>query len=776
MATLPLPFLVDELANLAANKRLRTPGTREERRVYFASNDYLGAAARSVESSRPAPTDSDGQALSLAMVAELAVGAQASRLVLGDDESHVRLEAEICRWLMAEACLTFTSGYAANVGALSALLGPNDVVVSDSENHASLIDGIRLSRAKVVRFQHLSLAALEEALAEAKRLIAASVSTLEPRKQRGVSGEGGGDTVSLGATFSPPVASVAGYVTGSPTNAPRVWVVTESYYSMDGDGPDLVGVADLCEQYQAFLYVDEAHALGTFGPEGRGRCAEAGVRPHVLMAAFGKSLAGQGGVIVGTRELRAYLWNRARSFMYSTGLHPALAVAATNAIVFARSGEGEAARARLRTASQRLQRALHDVIEGSSTVPHLHASLSSQSRPRKDGVCEHGFGPRELLGPIVPWVLGEEATVLRVAEWFHWQGMPLYPIRPPTVPAGKSRFRFSLTGASDQTSLTRLCELLRDSTLHALLRARDSHEDAAVESTNVDIQAATSNVRLEPGHRAGVPSETRGQLFLMVGTGTEVGKTHISEACLYAMRDRKPIPWKVVETGLASLQAMQLDSDQARLERAAGRALPAGSYRLEYPEPVSPHLEARRTGIKFDLSRADETLRQLLADGSPVLAEFPGGLFSPLAEQQNDVSGGPVRDLGLEQVRVAGARVEMAGPLDPLLTVHLVARWLEVARREGARAHCLLVAPNRLGCLHDVLATLAGAQQVHVFPDAVILSSVATTDASQASNAVELRRMVGARSNPRAVVALPRGSSETLAGYDMLRKLLASLE
>jgi 8-amino-7-oxononanoate synthase len=206
-----LRHLEADLAQLAERGLLRRcDGPPPADLLNLCSNDYLGYARE------PWP---EGPALPS--------GAGASRLVFGEHAAHAGAERALADWLGAESALLFSSGYAANVGVLSSLAGEGDVILSDRLNHASIIDGCRLSGAKTVVIPHRDTAALEEALHQAR-------------------------------------------------DARRRWVVTESYFSMDGDIPDLAALRALCDAHDAALVVDEAHALGVFGPEGAGLLARAG--------------------------------------------------------------------------------------------------------------------------------------------------------------------------------------------------------------------------------------------------------------------------------------------------------------------------------------------------------------------------------------------------------------------------------------------------------------------------------------------------------------------
>lgn len=374
-----LRALPDALADLERSGLLRTPDdhlARASLRARFGpqfvdltSNDYLGLGAVNVsrETLSSAP------------------GAGASRLIYGSTTEHLELEEELARWVGTEAALLFSSGYAANVGALSCLLGPGDVALSDALNHASLIDGCRLSRAEVRIVPHLDLAALEGEL-------------------RGAAG------------------------------ARARWVVVESYYSMDGDSPDLRALRRLCDRHDAHLYVDEAHGLGIFGPAGAGLCAEAGIQADVLQGGLGKACGAQGGFIAGSATLRTWLWNRARSFVYSTAPSPLLA-ATTKAQVH-RTRAADDLRARLFGGAQLLRDALREL-----DVPLIPGSH----------------------GPIVGVLVGTAEDVLAVADDLRSQGFLTQPIRPPTVPPGSCRLRLTVSAAHTPEALRRTAQAIHQS-------------------------------------------------------------------------------------------------------------------------------------------------------------------------------------------------------------------------------------------------------------------------------------------------------------------------
>jgi 8-amino-7-oxononanoate synthase len=318
----PLPPLDDELATLAQSDRLRSCAlldgasrihteTAGRQVVAFCSNDYLGLAGHPALAS----------AAAAAMVGH-GFGAGASRLVSGEQSPHRDAERGLARLVALPAALLYSTGYQANLGVLAALAGAPDLVVSDRSNHASIIDGARLSRAKVAIYDHADVAAARAILREA-------------------------------------------------TGFRRRLLVTESLFSMDGDTAPLAGLADVAREHDATLIVDEAHALGALGPAGAGLCAAAGVTPDVLVGTLGKSLGSFGGFVAGADVLRAYLVNRSRSFIYTTAPPAPLAAATAAAVDLVLGPEGDARRARLSANCQRLRAALTDagILHGPAAGP-----------------------------------------------------------------------------------------------------------------------------------------------------------------------------------------------------------------------------------------------------------------------------------------------------------------------------------------------------------------------------------------------------------------------
>jgi 8-amino-7-oxononanoate synthase len=378
----PLAFLEGRLGELRSAGLLRIPQVGSERVELWegalrggqrlldvSSNDYLGYGSRPVSRE------------TLDACTGIPLGAGASRLLGGTTLAHDRLEAALATWLGFPTALLFSSGYAANVGILASLMGPDDLVVSDALNHASLIDGCRLSRARVAIVPHLDLAAIESALRSA------------PESHR--------------------------------------FVLTESYFSMDGDTPDLAALRSLSQRHGAALIVDEAHALGVFGPAGAGLCAAQGVKPDLLVATLGKALGTQGAFAATDHSTRSWLWNRARSFVFSTGVSPFLAALTAHRVAEARSDDASRQR-------------LH------------HAAATLRARLRDRGLPV----PARSHGPVVPIILGSPERALLAARTLLDNHILAIAVRPPTVPDGTARLRITLTAAMTPEDLTRLASAL----------------------------------------------------------------------------------------------------------------------------------------------------------------------------------------------------------------------------------------------------------------------------------------------------------------------------
>ena len=324
--------------------------------VLLCSNNYLGLA------SHPEVVEAAARA-----ARDFGASSASSRLISGHMTVHAQLEEKIAAWKGTSAALLFSTGYHANIGAISSLVGAGDVVVSDELNHASIIDGCRLSRARVAVYRHNEVASLRQRLADCR-------------------------------------------------DARRILVVTESVFSMDGDIAPLEAIADACADSGAWLMVDEAHAVGVFGPGGAGVVAERGLtaRVDVQMGTLGKALGSFGSYVAGSRRLIDHLVNRARSFIFTTGLPPSAAAAASAALdVIAREpsrAEGLLARARALGATLR---------EADLEIPRVESQ-------------------------ILPVLVGDARRAVEAAERLLERGYYVAAIRPPTVPDGTSRLRLSL--------------------------------------------------------------------------------------------------------------------------------------------------------------------------------------------------------------------------------------------------------------------------------------------------------------------------------------------
>ena len=324
--------------------------------VNFSSNNYLGLA------NHPAL-----RAAAVAAIERYGCGSGASRLISGNMTLHEELEAKAAALKGTEAALVFNSGYQANIGILSVLADEGDLILSDALNHASIIDGCRLSRAKSVIYPHSDLARLEDELKKA------------------------------------------------PASA-RKLIVTETLFSMDGDEALLVEIVELAERYGALVMVDEAHATGVFGPNGAGLVAKLGLveRVPVQMGTLGKALGGFGAYVAGSRKLRELLINRARSFIFTTSLPPAVMAMAIAA------------------------------IEILYKEPERRLALWHNCRVLREGLKRLGFSLGESQSQIQPLVIGDAQKCMAFSERLLEKGVFAQGIRPPTVPPGTSRLRITL--------------------------------------------------------------------------------------------------------------------------------------------------------------------------------------------------------------------------------------------------------------------------------------------------------------------------------------------
>ena len=334
-----LAATLTELRHAGLLRHMRLPNG-----IDLVSNDYLGLAEHPYL----------GEAMRAALD-RVPPGSGGSRLLRGHHDAFERAEARLASFSGSESALLFGSGYAANIGLLQAVVSRDDLIVSDAHNHASLIDGMRLTRAETVIYPHQDLDALAAALAR-------------PRKGRAI-------------------------------------VVTESVFSMDGD---LTALADLCgiaERAGALVIVDEAHATGMYGPRGSGRVEELGLRDRVVatMHTGGKALGSGGAWVAGSRALRDVMVNRARSFIFSTAPLPVLGAALCAGLELI---EREPERRRdVHRKSAALRRALSDAgvpAGGGSMIVPIVVGSNERALAMQEGLMAAGFDARAIRPPSVP--------------------------------------------------------------------------------------------------------------------------------------------------------------------------------------------------------------------------------------------------------------------------------------------------------------------------------------------------------------------------------------
>jgi 8-amino-7-oxononanoate synthase len=320
----------------------------------FCSNNYLGLADHpALVAASDASTYGEG------------VGAAASRLITGTMDAHRDAEIAYADFLGSRAAALFSTGYAANVGTVQALVGPGDAVFSDALNHASLIDGCRLSRASVHVYSHRDVDQLESLLREHR-----------PRARRAL-------------------------------------VITDSLFSMDGVTAPLRDIADLARSFDAGLLVDEAHALGVFGPSGRGLSASLGIEPDVVVGTLGKAFGVAGAFVAASEEIVSLIRNRARSFVYSTAPPPMVARAAIEALQLVRQAD-DARKTLLENADE------------------LRAKLRTL-----------GFEVPKENTHILPVLIGDNERTMQLSAKLLERGVFVQGIRPPTVPEGTARLRLT---------------------------------------------------------------------------------------------------------------------------------------------------------------------------------------------------------------------------------------------------------------------------------------------------------------------------------------------
>lgn len=363
----------------------------------FSSNDYLGLA------NDPLLKEAASKA-----VWDYGAGSGASRLICGSLAPHHELEEALAHFKGAEAALTFSSGYATALGTIGALLSKDDVIVVDKLVHACVVDAARLCGAKMRVFAHNDPGSLEKILqwADQRRPAAPGLSR------------------------------------------PRTLIVTESVFSMDGDLAPLREIVELKDRHGAWLMLDEAHATGLFGQNRRGlaEAYELADRVEIQMGTLGKALGASGGYVCGARPMIDMLINRARSFIFSTAPVPAAAAAATAAVRFVESPEGELRRSQLWA---RVDRVKNGLIAGRFPVPVIRS-------------------------PIIPLIIGSEAKAMDLAAALRALGVFIPAVRFPTVARGEARLRLTVTAAHTPEEI--------DEMLVGLLHANTPEQGDGVEA------------------------------------------------------------------------------------------------------------------------------------------------------------------------------------------------------------------------------------------------------------------------------------------------------
>jgi glycine C-acetyltransferase len=346
--------------------------------INLASNNYLGLA------NHPKLIEA-----SLRATRELGVGSGAVRTIAGTMRIHMELEEKIARFKNVEACVVFQSGFAANAGTVSAILGKEDFIVSDELNHASIIDGARLSRAKIKVFRHKDVDHCEELLKEVQN---------EPGHKL---------------------------------------VITDGVFSMDGDIGPVDKLAVLAEKYGAIMMVDDAHASGVLGRNGRGSIDHFGMhgRVDVQVGTLSKAIGALGGYVCGSKDLIDYLYHRARPFLFSTSHPPSVAATCIAAFEI------------LEKEPERIDRLWKN-------------TKYFQGELKRAGFNIGGVNTPETETPITPVIIGEGRAAMKFSRALFEEGVMGTGIAFPTVPEGKARIRLILTSEHTKAQMDRALEIL----------------------------------------------------------------------------------------------------------------------------------------------------------------------------------------------------------------------------------------------------------------------------------------------------------------------------
>lgn len=348
----------------------------------FSGNDYLGLAAEHYSNA-----------------ATMSYGSTGSRLTTGTHQIHLDLEALIARWKKTEAAILFSSGYMANLGAISVLLDSRDIVYVDEVAHSCIYDGIRLSKARKQIFRHNDTEHLEQQLAKSR------------------------------------------------PDGVKALIITDSVFSMDGDKAPLIKMAQLAKQYQASLYVDEAHGAGVLGKHGAGLVEELELSDvEIQMGSFSKALGLEGGYIAGSQELISYLRNKARTFIYSTAAAPIVIAEAHARISKLLNGELD----------QRREQLKDNISYFRKRLAEIGYTLYDQANPAAES--DNGLKAYNDNTAIFAVFVGDIDTTLASAAKLRQHKIFVTAIRPPTVK--QARLRISMSAKHSQEQIDRLLTLL----------------------------------------------------------------------------------------------------------------------------------------------------------------------------------------------------------------------------------------------------------------------------------------------------------------------------
>jgi len=342
-------------------------------KLNFCSNDYLGLASHPEVIKR-----------SQEFTAKFGAGATASRLVSGNYSIHEELEKKLAETFEVEAALLFNTGFQANATVLATLADRNSLVIADKKVHNSLLQGAILSRADLQRFNHNDYDHLENLLQK-----------------------------------------------GQEKSYNRIWVVSETVFSMDGDRSDLEQLISLTENYDALLFSDDAHALGVYGEKGLGfNFRKSGI--HISLGTFGKAFGSFGAFVACSKEMKDYLINFCPGFIYTTALPPAVIGA------------------------------LDASLELIPTMDDVRAEIHQNIELFKNGINEIGFETGNTNSQIIPVIIGDEKETLALSKELEKQGFLATAIRPPTVEVGASRIRIAITDKHQQKDINQLLSAFRN--------------------------------------------------------------------------------------------------------------------------------------------------------------------------------------------------------------------------------------------------------------------------------------------------------------------------